>query len=210
MKRKSTTTQGSYQKKAKYSKPSYKRQNASLSPELKYNDTSFNTDATTTGAVIALTTFAAGDTSITRDGNKIDVKSVELRIRVELEAVTQNAVCRFVLVRDKQPNQAASPLATATGFLDTISPESLRSILYLSRYDVLMDKTVSLNEGSGAVQKMFFKKYIKVRDNSVTTFADGTAAIPVTNSYNLLYLSDVAAGATDVNVFGQCRLRFVG
>jgi len=210
MKRKSTTTQGSYQKKAKYAKPSYKRQNASLSLELKYNDTAFNTDATTTGAVIALSTFAAGDTALTRDGNKIDVKSIELRIRLELEAVTTNAVCRFVLVRDKQPNYAASPLATAGLFLDTISPESLRAIAVLSRYDVLMDKTVSLNEGSGAVQKMFFKKYIKIRDNSITTFPDGTATIPSTNSYNLFYLSDVAAGATDVNVFGQCRLRFVG
>ncbi|MEO5351338.1 MAG: hypothetical protein H7836_17100, partial [Magnetococcus sp. YQC-3] len=95
-------------------------------------------------------------------------------------------------------------------FLDTILPESLRTIGLLSRFDVLMDKTVSLNEGSGAVQKLFFKKYIKIRDNSVTSFVDGTASIPMTNSYNLLYLSDVAAGATDVNVFGQCRLRFVG
>lgn len=211
MKRKSSTTSaGSYSKKQKYPKATYKRQNASLAPELKFNDTAFTTDATTTGAVIALSTVAAGDTALLRDGNKIQVKSFEIRARLELEAVTQNAVIRFMLVRDKNPNQAASPLATAGALLQTISPESLREIGFLSRFDVLMDKTVTMNTESGAVQKFMFKKYVKVRSDQVTCYGDGTASIPVTNSYNLLYLSDVAAGIVDVNVFGQCRMRFVG
>lgn len=181
-----------------------------LTQELKFNDTAFNTDATTTGAIIALSTFAAGDTSLLRDGNKILVRSFELRVRLELEAVTQNAVCRFLLVRDKNANIAAPP-TIAGSIITAVSPEALREIAYMSRYDVLMDKTITINEGSGAVQKAFFKKYIKVpQDQALTSFSDGTAAIPVSNSYSLIYLSDVAAGATDVNVFGNCRMRFVG
>lgn len=64
---KELTSTGKYKKSKK---PVYKRQSAglSLAPELKYNDTAFNTDATTGGAVIALSTFAAGDTALLRDG----------------------------------------------------------------------------------------------------------------------------------------------
>lgn len=54
--------------KKKKATPYYKKPSVSLAPELKYNDTAFNTDATTSGAVIALSTFAAGDTALLRDG----------------------------------------------------------------------------------------------------------------------------------------------
>ena len=195
-------------KKAKMTKSTPYKKQVILAPELKYLDTAFSTDATTTGAVISLSTLATGNTVLTRDGNKIVPKSFELRIRLELEAITQNAVIRFVLVRDRQANQVAVP--AFNNVYDSITPESLRVIANLSRYDILMDKTVTMNTESGAVQKMFFKKYVKVKGDVVTSYVDNTAAVPVTNGYSLLYISDVAAGATDVNVFGQCRMRFVG
>jgi len=188
-----------------------RRNPVTLTQELKYQDTAFNTDATSTGAIISLSNVAAGDTALTRDGNKIAVRSFELRVRLEAEATTQNSVIRFLLVRDKNSNNAA--IASIASVLDSASPESLRLIANLSRYDILMDKTITLNQTSGtggAVQKGFLKKYIKVRDNQVTSFADGASGVPITNSYSLIYFSDVATGIVDTNVFGQCRMRFVG
>ncbi len=71
MKRRASTSQGMYTKKTKYdnSKPKYARQNARLAvggPELNYHTVTFNTDATTTGAIIDLSTLAAGDTNLLR------------------------------------------------------------------------------------------------------------------------------------------------
>lgn len=191
--------------------PRRKSASVSITQELKFNDTSFNTDATTTGAIIPLSNVATGDTVLLRDGNKIQVRSFELRVRLEAEAQAQNSVVRFLLVRDKNANNTAIPSIPVV--LDAITPESLRLIANLSRFDILMDKTISLNQTSGtggAVQKAFFKKYVKVRDPYVTSYADGAAGVPISNSYTLLYFSDVVAGVTDTNVTGTCRMRFVG
>ncbi len=218
MKRQASFTQQPYTKKTKTfdnTKPKYQRQNASLAlggPELKYHSVAFNTDATTTGTIVDLSTLAAGDTALLRDGNKINVKSFELRIAVEKEDIAPNATLRFLLVRDKQANIAAIP--NITGYvLDAITPQSLRAIGFLSRFDILMDKTMVLNQTNstaGCLQKAFIKKYIKVRFDGITTFTDGTSAVPASNSYSLIYFSDITAGATDINILGQCRMRFIG
>jgi len=214
-KRKASTAINRPYKRPRLATPAVKRkQNTSLTQELKYNDVTFNTDATTTGTMVALTTFASGDTALLRDGNKILVRSFELRVKCELESITANATLRFCLVRDKNSNMAQAPLATATGFLDTITPESLRTVGFMSRYDVLMDKTFALNQSASnaaGFQKLFFKKYIKVpQSDALVSFGDGTASIPVSNSYTLLYFSDLASGVADVNILGTCRMRFVG
>ena len=180
---------------------------SSLKPELKYFDTAFSTDATSTSTVVQLTSVAAGDTALTRDGNKLAMRSLELRIKGNLEATTQNATIRFVLLVDKQANNGTISWGTV---FDSESPQSLRLIASLSRFDILMDKVITVNATStSALQKFFFKKYVKI-PNIIASFTDGTAAVPYTNSLVLMYNSDVATGATDTDVFGQARLRFVG
>uniref|UniRef100_UPI004048C8EC hypothetical protein n=1 Tax=Polynucleobacter sp. TaxID=2029855 RepID=UPI004048C8EC len=150
-------------------------------------------------------------TNLYRDGNKINVKSFELRIAIEKEDLAPNATLRFLLVRDKQANVVA--LTPITNVLDTITAESLRTIGFLSRYDILMDKVLVVNQTNstvGSLQKAFMKKYVKVRFEGITTYANSTASVPATNGYSLLYFSDIAAGATDINILGQCRMRFIG
>lgn len=116
-----------------------------------------------------------------------------------------------MLVRDRNANASATAIGNV---IDSITPESLRVIGNMSRFDILMDKVVVLNNTSdtaGSLQKAFFKKYIKVpTEESLTCYVDGTASIPITNSYSLIYLSDVAASIDDVNIYGQCRMRYVG
>lgn len=214
MKRKASTSQGQLSKKSKPA--AYKRQNAALmlGQELKFHDSAITSAANTTTAVVALSSMAAGDTAILRDGNRIMTKSLEVKLRLALDAITQNAVCRFVIVHDKNANASAITWSGALGVFDAATPESQRNISTLSRYTILMDKIVVLNQGSGtggAVQKGFIKKYVKINDDlQLASYLDSTASIPVSGSLALIYLSDVAAGATDVAVTGTCRLRFVG
>lgn len=220
MKRKySESSQGTYTKKSKqFTKPSLKRQSASidLAPELKYNDAAISADASTTEQVVALSSFAAGDTALTRDGNKIMAKSLALRVNLANEALTQNNTVRFVVVCDHTANTVAPTWFTgaATDVMDQLSVNARRSVASASKYTVLMDKVVVLNQGSGtggALQQAYFKKYIKIPKNcQLITYQNNTSAIPMTNALSLLYIGTTASGATDADVVGTTRLRFVG
>jgi hypothetical protein len=186
-----------------------------LKPELKYNDASFAADATTTGSVVALNQMAAGDTALLRDGNKILMKSIQLKYTVECEAVTQNVVARFMIVYDRQTNVTNPTIATAgTGPLDSISPVSLRQVATTSRFKVLYDKVVVLNSTTTtatALQIAYEECFVKIpTDCQMTQFADGATGAPQTGGLYLMFFSNIAAGATDANVNGQARLRFWG
>lgn len=224
MKRKASTQLGAsrYQPKPKYraalGRPFVtprSRPNPELAPEKKFNDVSFATDATTTGTVVALNTFAAGDTALLRDGNKVMNKSLNLRISYALESLTASANLRFIVVLDKNANGTSPTVASAlTGPLDAITPEAQRRVDSISRFWVLMDEVVTLNAQTGtggALSKGFLQRNIKIpQDLALSQYIDGTAAVPVSNSLSLLYFSDLAAGAADVDISGTCRLRFVG
>lgn len=217
MKRKASIALATGRKKPKAMQTSVRKSSAlkDLKPELKYNDVSFNTDATTTETVIALTTIAAGDTALLRDGNKIICKSLELRIHLTNEALTQSNVVRFVVVKSMQSNSAAPTWFTGGGLTDVFDASTItarRATLTASRFKIIMDQTLVLNQfGStgGALSMEYFHKYMKLPDE-VTSFFDGTAAVPVTNAYYLMYVGSTAAGATDCDVVGTARLRFVG
>lgn len=182
-----------------------------LAAELKYNTVPFFTDATTAGTIIDLNNFAAGDTALLRDGNKVLCKSLEIRCSIELESATfsQNVTSRWLLVHDKNANTVQPTFAQV---LDALTVESQRNISGVSRFTILMDKTVVTNQTSGtAKNQAFFKKYVKIpQELQLTCYADGTAQVPVSGSLTLMYLSNVAPGATDTNITGTSRLRFIG
>ena len=216
-KRKASTQKGpkTFKRQKVAGTKTYRTKSVVLAPELKYNDNAFATDATTTGAIVALNNMAAGDTALLRDGNKILNKSVQLRFTLENEASNQNNVVRMLVVYDKQPNLATATIAGAgTGPLDSITIQSLRQVATASRFKVLMDRVYNINSTSdtaGALQIIHDEIYFKVpEDCQMTQFADGASAAPITGNLLLMYFGNVAAGAGDVNVLGQARVRFLG
>lgn len=216
MKRKATQDVGTGRKKPKVAAVARKSSALKdLTPELKYNDVSFNTDATTTETVVALTTVAAGDTALLRDGNKVICKSLELRIHLTNEALTQSNVVRFVVVKSIQANAAAPTWSSGNATTDVFDASTItarRATTTATKYKIIMDQTLVVNQfGStgGALNMEYFHKYMKLPDE-VTQYGDGTASVPMTNAYYLLYLGSTAAGATDCDVVGTARLRFVG
>lgn len=203
-------------KKARRATTRVPRQATSLAPELKFLDTAFNTDASTTATIVALTTMATGDTIITRDGNVISARALELRVNSSLEAITQNATLRFVLVCDHGANAAAPTFSgtATTSVFDATTIQAMRNLSCLDKYTILMDKTFVINQSAsnaGGVQHHFFKKWIKIPPQcQEIRYQDNTSAILMKNALSLLYIADVASGVTDVDIAGQARLRFVG
>jgi len=216
MKRKASTQVNRPYKRPRQTQP-YQRTKSGLtsfgSNELKYTDFNFSTDATSTPAVGALNAVAAGDTNLLRDGNKIAMKAVQVRVGYSNEAIAQNVRTRWVVVIDHNSNGAT---AAMTDVFDAATIESQRKVANLSRFTVLMDKVIVLNASTstaGAFQKGFFKKYLKIPQdgvNNIASFADGTAASPITNGLSLMYVSDVATGATDQDTIGTIRTFFQG
>jgi len=209
MKRKTPPTK-TYKRPAKRTKtigPSYSAAMKTLAHEIGYFDAAIATDATTTPTIIDLNNMASGDDNTTRDGNKIGMIALGLRITFENESIAANTRTRYVVVLDPQSN-AVAPVWTDVFTAATI--ESQRKIGTLSRYKILMDKTVTCNattSTAGAFQKGFFKKYIKM-PNNIAAYTSGAAAVPWTNSLSLMYISDIAAGVADQNVVGTSRLFF--
>lgn len=189
-----------------------KTQNVLLAAEKKFFDSSSVTDASTTVTVVNLNNMAAGDTALTRDGNKILCKSLQFRISLENESLAQNTIVRFCLVHDKNANGVAPTGAQV--FEGTPNVYSMKNISNASRFVTLWDEVIVLNNTSdtaGAFQKGYIEKFVIIPEKlQLAAFADGTAVVPTSGSLSLLYLSDVASGATDVNVIDSNRLRFVG
>lgn len=180
-----------------------------LAPEPHYTSVTFNSDATTTPTYVDLANVAAGDTNVSRDGNKIALRACQLRISYTAESIAQNVRARFVLVIDPS---SAGVTPVWTDVFDAATIESQRNVSNLPRFQILMDKTVVLNattSTAGAFQKGFFKKYVKI-PNIVANYASAAAAVALTNSITLMYISDIAAGATDLDIAGTSRVYFMG
>lgn len=203
-------------KQQKLTKPTYFKQNAGLKPELKMLDTDITTDATTTPVITSLNTLATGDTISTREANKIMMKSIELRIAYDNEDVTANNRLRIVVGIDKNANITnPSFFGSATSSIfDGNTPliGALRQISTMSRFVILKDKVITLNQTSdGALQKGFIKIYVKIPDEyQIASYQNSSSAVPMTNNLFLAYVGDEAAGVADMNFVARCRLRFVG
>lgn len=184
----------------------------SLAVEKKFNDSSCVTDATTTASITPLNTMAAGDTALLRDGNKILCTSVQIRGTLTLESLAANAIVRYLVVHDKNSN-GVDPTA-AQIFSTTPAVYGLKSITNASRFTTLLDKTIVLmnqSDTAGAVGKAYINEYIKIPQAlQLASFADGTSACPVSGSLSLIIISDLVAGAADVDVITLNRLRFIG
>lgn len=137
------------------------------------------------------------------------MKAISLRINLANKVATQNNTVRMVLVKDKQPNIAA---AAWTDVFTTASITSHRTIPYIDRFDILMDKTFSINnENDTSLQQLFLKKYKKIfQGESLVTFPDNSTTVPATNNYLLMYMGSTVSGANDVSVVAETRSFFTG
>lgn len=176
-------------------------------PEIHYFDTGTTSDISTTAVSLDLNAMAAGDTIITREANKIQMTALELRCIFNNKVATQNNRLRILVVYDKNANAATATLATV---LNAATISDLPAVTQKSRFKILLDKTLELNQTSATpLQKLDFHEFLRIKNScQMSQFADGTATQPVSGGLTLYTIGDVAAGANAAASTINARLYF--
>lgn len=196
-------------------RPSAKRFKASYVPrnwtsaEWKYSDVLVNHDVNTATALTLLNGLVPGTGATQRIGQKIVIKSIEIRVRVQVDpngGVRQ--LVRWMVVMDRQANGAAPTLAQ---ILNVNTPYGLRNLENRKRFKIILDNVKYLaplnQEGDGCYYHVYFKfrKPLIVEYNAGNA---GTVADIVSNSLYMFSVGDQAAGNGDAVLASYCRLRY--
>lgn len=190
--------------------------------ELKFHDIDINSTnpIPTAGEILAanasLNVIAQGNTESQRIGRKLTIKSIlwrmKFRILANTAASTTEDSVRIILYLDKQCNGAA---AVVTDILETASFLSFNHLANSSRFVILMDKHIQLNQmagggdgttedyGAKGTRVQFFKKCnIKIEyDDSATT---GVLTSCRSNNLGVLFISSAA----QCDCVSKMRLRY--
>lgn len=206
-----------------YRRPVLRRQNAILNKqELKFFDTTFTTVAVDTSmellnSVSSLNLVTQGDTASNRDGNIIEVKSLEYKFWLNFipaAAATASTTVWFWIVMDRQPNGAA-PAALTDIFTTNDAATCMPTVANQYRFKILRKEEITLdacagvttayNNSSGVFKDYIkFKKPVQIRYNGNA----GTTADVVTNNF---FVVAGSKGSDDlVSVTGVTRIRFTG
>ncbi len=192
---------------------------AGRSGELKFHDVDLD-DGSVAGAgtiTATINIIPQGVTEVQRVGRKCTIKSVNWKYRCEIpeaDAVATPATgdtVRIILFLDKQANGAT---AAVLDVLETASFQSFRNLANSGRFNILMDKVVTLNyaglasDGAGVVSqaKVIREGSFYKSCNIPIEFSSTTGAIGEIRSNNLSVLLISSDG---VMVFtSKFRLRF--
>lgn len=181
-------------------------------PESKALDISLSATAYNTnnqGTLLLLNGCVTGNDLNNRDGRKIRIESVMMRISctMPLNTNSNGFGTRTILFFDKQPN-AAAPAITDLLVADT--PTSNLNLNNRDRFIVLMDKVRSTIGSSG--YNDFWKKYKNLYFKNLDTIYNGVNGGTVADiTSGSLYLLTFMQGITTTNVLtcaGDIRVRF--
>lgn len=187
--------------------------------ELKYVDTTFASDGVydTTGLARPVNLIAVGDDNTTRDGRQVTIKSVQVKGLIEpVDGVTNNTLCRTMLVWDNANNSASTTSAALiAALLTSASSVAFPLVDNANRFTILWDSyhalgsfqtgaTLSYPAVPGAKVVDYYRKM-----NSVSQYSGTTAAIgSIQNgALWLVTIGNSAAGAGGI-FSGQVRVRF--
>ena len=187
--------------------------------ELKFHDVDLDdTVVASAGAITpSINLIAQGVTEVTRVGRKCTITNVNWRMNYSMPQVDAQAtpgagdILRIILYVDKQANKAT---AAITDILESADYQSFRNLANVSRFNLLVDKTVGLNymglasDGTGVVsQGLMIRPHDLYRKLSLPIeFSAGTGAITEITSNNLGVLLISKNGLCGFN--SKFRLRF--
>ena len=180
--------------------------------EWKFLDTTLSAPNgfSTTATMTLLNGLQPGSSASQRIGQKVTIKSIQIKLAADMNANFLPTLCRWFLVVDRQSNGAAP--AAITDILNAASPYALRNLDNRKRFKILLDKTRQVadhnNAGSNGV---FWNVYMKFRRPFIVEYnagVAGTVADIVSNSLYLMTIADQAPGATCPNLYGKARIRY--
>lgn len=150
--------------------------------------------------------MAQGDTSITREGNKITVQSLVIRFLIKLTALEAvGTAVRICVVKDIRPGGADATTANMFTTDNQINSGYVISGTNKGRFQFLMDKTYPFDSAQAQrAGKFFLKKDIEV---DLSLGNAGTVADCAKNNFLILAMAEGNAAA--INVDYGFRFRFV-
>lgn len=205
-----------------------------VSTELKSLDTALpnafvvNTPVFGTNDFYCLNLLQLGSGFYNRIGNKINMKSLMLRLRIQVSgAVSSNTtLLRFMLIYDKNNNGNPPSLNEIISNYNQNGAEdnSLLSglnLTYRDRFEILMDYMVNLPPVTvggnlvllgGTSEKFYINKYIRLKDRPAIYKGNDTPATIANITSGALYLLPLSQySGTDCpyTIIGSTRLRYV-
>lgn len=180
--------------------------------ERKILDTTNVTDITTTPASIVLNMMAQGTSANTRIGQRILIKSIQLKINLVREnaATTTLQQVHLSLVYDRQSKGAVAAVYGDVWGGNTFPGTDLRNADGLGRFFVIWDHVeniegVNMGGSSSKFIEFFRKVNLPVYYNTGNA---GTVADIDTGALILMVKGSTAAGADDVDTTISARIRF--
>jgi len=199
--------------------PMYRSLQAGRDREIKFFDTSI-TDSDISNQVqeASLVLIPAGTGESQRNGRKITVKRVSLRLIFGLDGASPaananiyNALIRVILYVDNQCNGAT---AAVTDVLEASGVDSFYNLNNVpSRFRILHDKTYKISAGGGDGTDMFGNHYLKTISKAMNVpidFDSTTGAITelCCKNIGMLTLKFDTGGNATVNLNGKARVRY--
>lgn len=171
-----------------------------INVEYKLFDVADTTASSTTATLVSLASIGQGDTNITREGNSILLKSINVKSTIQAHASATQSAVRYIVFRD---NQGSVSDPTAAQLLEASTPNAHRNDANFQRFTVLHDKVYELsNAGTG---RKDINIYIPC--NFHIYYRDATATNHLKNVVWLLHLSNEATNTVTQQM--NSRIRFV-
>ncbi len=158
-----------------------------------------------TGILFVINNPGQGDTDITRDGDKLMAKRIEVRgyLLVNNTSVDQTNKIRILLLWDKQVT-----IATIADVFESVnnanSPNAMWNHDLRKRFLILYDKSFVVNLNSNGMVQFHINKKL----NKIVTFEAGTTTIN-TGCLSLVVVSNEAAGGDKPTITFTSRLSFI-
>lgn len=160
-----------------------------------------------TGRVDCLTLIAQGTSDITRVGNKVLAKSIDINGFVTPHASSTFGLVRILLVLDKQDGQGTAP--TLAQILESTSSSTIAHMNKNNseRFVILGNQTVYMDTGAGYQRLQPFKFYKDLSDLHINF--DGANASQANATSNHIYLCTISNEPTNApSVTFDSRFRF--
>lgn len=185
----------------------------SVRPELKYLDTNAtDTDIYTTSGVASLTTIIQGDGVSNRSGQKVRLKSIQIKgiLQQDTDTAGVTNLYRLVILIDKKC-EAGAPTWT-----DVFNNENIYSLRDLAvnnvdpkRFKIIWDRTfrTKLDADGTSEEKKHFKFYKKLNHEAEYIQNGGAGG---SGGIYILYLGTSATTVTDLSYEARVRFTDVG
>lgn len=191
--------------------------------ELKYFDTEFSTTPVGLGgdlSAVTLNLIPEGAGSSERIGRQCTILSISWRFNIVLQPGvfpgSAEDTVRLIMYLDRQTNGGTSP-AVLPSLLEQSTPryQAFYQLGNEQRFDILFDKTFSLNATSGGGDGASNRTYSKAVNGSFFTrcmipidFEEDVGGVSVLKSNNIGVMAISSGGRS--NLVCQVRLRFTG